>query len=376
MTRLPTLALLVLAGCKLQMSGIPHFGSSSSSSSSSAAAPSQASAPATAPSSAGSTAGAATRRPPAAVEVDAGPPARDEKYDACVAQFDKQYDAWLPVDRETKAVLAAVKDKSPYVAVPALLKAYEHVDDKAAVRQTGARPIGAVYASATRMELTLTLAELGNRTHADTCISSQLWLGEPASYQAPLTGDRARDKIALCGGPTAAERAASATAKKTAVERLRSLRDQAQATPRGGRNARVASYAASPKETTLAMANLYANYRCVKNGRYGRLADGSWGQLCDIEDLPANTDAKAEHYHLAPQALPFAIKRGDDVNLAFELDPEAPASRESVPKTGGWWWLSSLSRGDKPVFEMCSTPKAHQAQIHTPLDELLLAYRR
>jgi len=138
----------------------------------------------------------------------------------------------------------------------------------------------------------------------------------------------------------------------------------------------VASFASNAKEATLSITTLSGDRRCVKNGRYGNQPDGSWGPLCDWEELPAYSVGDAKAYHFAAQELPFQLKKGDHITLAYELDPDAPASSEKVARRGGWWWLSSVSRGSTTIFEDCSTPGAHQAEVLSPLRPLTVRVRR
>ena len=299
------------------------------------------------------------------------------KYQRCIAAFDANYDAWLPVDTAAKAVLAKVKGKSPYVAVPALLAAYADVDTKAARRQTGAVPAGAIYAPATRLELAAALVEIGATTHADACVDKQFRVEVDDEYLPPLVGDRERDKARLCGGASADAAAAWREARQTATEAFNRFNATRHDDHTGaGAWAQVAAFSATAKETAISLTTMSGNRRCVKNGRYGRQADGSWGPLCDIEELPAFAVGKAKPYHLGPQQVPFPIKRGDDVVMSYELDPDAPAGDNQVARRGGWWWLTAVTRGKKTVFESCGTATAHQVEINSTLRPLLVMNRK
>jgi len=301
----------------------------------------------------------------------------DGKYQQCVAAFDANYDAWLPVDRAAKAVLAKVKGKSPYVAIPALLAAYTEVDTKAAVRQTGAVPVGAIYAPATRLELATALVAIGADTHATSCVNNQHEIRVDDEYLPPLVGDRERDKVRLCGGPGGDDAAAWRNARQAAVD-LFNRANAARHDDHTGAGAwtQVASFSASAKETTLALTTMSGNRRCVRNGRYGKAADGSWGPLCDYEELPAYSVGKPKAYHLAPQQLPFQVKRGDQIVMFYELDPDAPVGEKEIARPGGWWWLTAVSRGDRTVFEICGTDKAHQVEVNSVLRPLQVISRK
>jgi len=125
----------------------------------------------------------------------------DRKYKACIERFDANYDAWLPVDREVKDVLAHVKGKSPYFAVPALLTAYERLDDKAVARQTGSVPAGAIYAPATRLELATALVSLAASTHVSSCVDNQFRVAVDDEYLPPLTATGSRCAVARAPRP-------------------------------------------------------------------------------------------------------------------------------------------------------------------------------
>lgn len=301
----------------------------------------------------------------------------ERKYNACIAAFDANYDAWLPTNREAKAVLARVKDKSPYLAVPALLAAVEQVDKKAALRQTRTDPPGAIYAPATRLELATALVALAARTHAGSCVEPQFRVEVDNEYQPPLTGDRERDKLVLCGGSSAEAQAAWLEARRAAADAFNqpntAIHDDHT---RAFMWSQVASFASNAKEATLALTAMSGNRRCVPNGRVGRHPDGSWGPLCDIEELPAYSVGRAKSYKFAPQELPFQLKRGDQVVVTYELDPDAPAGADKVARPGGWWWLTSVTRGGKPVFEGCGTAAAHEALVNSPLRPLQVMTRR
>jgi hypothetical protein len=301
----------------------------------------------------------------------------DAKYKACLAAFDANYDAWLPVDRAAKAVLAKVKDKSPYVAAPALLAELDKVDTKAAVRQTRTLPPGAIYAPATRLELATALVDMAVRTHAKSCVDNQFRVEVDNEYLPPLTGDKERDKVILCGGPDGDERTAWTDARRTAADAFNKANTTLHDDHTGaGAWSQVASYAASAKETTLGLTTMSGNRRCVKNGRYGHQADGSWGPLCDWEELPAYSVGSAKSYHLAPQELPFQVKKGDQVVLSYELDPDAPASQTEVARKGGWWYLTAVTRGQKTIYEACGTTAAHDAELQSTLRPLLVMSRK
>ena len=305
-------------------------------------------------------------------------PAFDErKYQACVAAFDANYAAWLPIDREAKAAIARVAGKSPYVAVNALLAAYAQVDRKAVVRQTGTFPAGAIYAPATRLELATALVALAARTHAGSCVNNQFRIEVDDEYLPPLVGDRERDKVILCGGPSEGARATWLDARQAAAEAFNTpniaIHDDHT---RAGAWSKVAAFTSNAKAVTLSLQTMSGNRRCVRNGRYGRLGDGSWGPLCDYEELPAYAVGHAKAYHFAPQALPFPLRRGDQITLAYELDPEAPAGSEQVARRGGWWWLTSVSHGKQTVYEQCATKTAHQAEVRTTLAPLMIMSRR
>jgi hypothetical protein len=303
-------------------------------------------------------------------------PVDDRAYQACVAAFDANYDAWLPTDRAAKATLAKVKDQSPYLAVPALLEAYAQVDLKAAPRQTGAVPAGAKYAAATRMELATALVQIAVATHASSCVDNQFRAEVDHEYLPPLVGDRERDKLIQCGGSGAEARKAWADARSVMVETFNTanatLHDDHST---GGWWSQLAAFSSNAKESTLSLTTLTGNRECVNNGRYGKQADGSWGPLCDWHELPSSTVGNAQVYHLAPRDVPFKVKRGDHVVVAYELDPNAPASEDKVARRGGWWWFTSVSRGDKTIFANCATASAHEVEVLSPLRELVVRTR-
>ena len=122
------------------------------------------------------------------------PPFDAARYETCAAEFEKEYDAWLPVDAEAKAVLAKVKRESAYVSIPAVVRAYAVVEEKRAVRQDGRLPPGASFAPATKVELVRALMRIGVENGTDACVDRQLNY-DPRSpgFRPPLTGDRAKD---------------------------------------------------------------------------------------------------------------------------------------------------------------------------------------
>ena len=259
----------------------------------------------------------------------------------------------------------------------ALLQAYEQVDLKAAVRQNQTTPPGAVYAPATRAELATAIVEISTRAHARSCVDDQLRLEVDREYLPPLVGDRAHNQVVLCGGPSEAERATWVDARRRAAAAFNQPNqalhdDHSQASM----SAQVVSLVSTPKGVTLLVREVSEHARCVRNGRYGRAGDGSWGPLCDWQDLPSSASADVKTFHLAPQTLPFALKPGDRVLLDYELDPDAPAGGAKVARRGGTWWLPSVTRGKQAVFQGCSTALALDASVRTTLAPLMVRARR
>jgi len=93
--------------------------------------------------------------------------------------------------------------------------------------------------------------------------------------------------------------------------------------------------------------------------------------LCDAYSV-----GKPKAYHLAPQQLPFQVKRGDQIVMSYELDPDAPVGEKEIARPGGWWWLTAVSRGDRTVFEICGTDKAHQVEVNSVLRPLQVISRK
>jgi hypothetical protein len=297
-------------------------------------------------------------------------------YANCVTQFDANYDAWLPRDRDAKAVIAATKGKSPYVAVPALLEAYHKLDNAAAVRQTGNTPAGAIYATSTRLELALALVEIGATTHAKSCVNDQHSLdvenGSQLNYELmpPLTGDREQDKIRMCGGPSAANRDAWLAARVAAVQAF-NTNNRSIHTYQGTAwlSGKIRSISATAKETTLVIGLQGDTRKCVRNGRIKQAADGSWGEDCNFVYGPTYETGR-KTIHLAAAQQPFKVASGDDIVLNYELDPDAPAGDEKVPRQGGWWWYTNVSRGKATVFDNCTVKGAREAEVFSIYSEL------
>lgn len=373
MTKLSLLSFVVvsLAACQLRVNGRP-VGEPRQ--------PPPQAADAPPPPSESSSRTVSTARPAVAHTrpVKSRAPAFDERaYQQCVAQFDAGYAAWLPNDQDAKAAIAKVAGKSPYVAMPVLLAAYEKVDAIAAPRQTGNVKPGSEYAAATRQELATAMVELAARTHAPSCVNNQHQIEVDHEYMPAFTGDRDKDKIVACGGPSEEERLLWLDARTVAAAAFNTPnRDLHDHHVSGGSWAKVTAFSQSSKEAALTLTTMSGNRRCVANGRYGTQGDGSWGPLCDWEELPAYAVGDAKPYRFAPQELPFKLQRGDEITLSFELDPDAPAGNEKVARRGGWWWLTSVTRGKVTVFEMCATQKAHQAEVRSVLAPLQIMSRK
>lgn len=288
-----------------------------------------------------------------------------DTYDRCVAMFDKNYDAWLSADREAKAAIAAAKGKSAYAAVPALLEAYAKVDARTTERQTGAVPPGSELASATRVELATALVEAAVATRAASCVNDQLHANF-RSVLPPLTGDRARDKVIVCNGPSDADADTHETARETAAARFDKANQALHDDHTKGEaiDVRILAYSSTPVAATFSLVKLVGHRECVSNGRIGKMPDGSWGPVCDWEERGVTADGKRSELHLGPAgSLPVALQRGDDVAIRFELDPDAPAGADPVPRKGGWWLLGNVSRGKQTLFDQCTLKSGASAKV-------------
>lgn len=293
------------------------------------------------------------------------------QYEGCVAAVDKHYAAWQPIDRAVKATIAHAKTQSPYLAVPALLKAYELADAKAAKRQNGEYPLGSIFTSSTSHEITLALLEIEAATHFPGCVDPQTHIDDSLAYQLPLVGDLELDKVRLCGSPNPEVRTAWRKTRLEAMARFNALNRANRARKAGGAELQVVAFKSSSKELTLSLRAVGDDARCVPNKRYERVGT-SWGEQCTWQATGSRSYGAPKTYHFAPQTIPFEVKTGDMVGVHFELDPDAPEGKkeDEVAKRGGWGWLTQLRRGSKQVYRACSTPTASYVQIHSVLQPL------
>ena len=142
--------------------------------------------------------------------------------------------------------------------------------------------------------------------------------------------------------------------RRAMLEEERKLTQAYHYPPRvGGLFGRVRSIESRSDELILKVDELASDYKCVPNGRYG-MVGGTWGPLCDYVDLPPKV-VETQTFHFAPQMLPVDLKGADGVNMAYELDPNAPASSKQVPKAKGKLWISSVERGKKQIYAMCGS---------------------
>lgn len=361
----PTIALTLLAvsaaSCNLVNARLP-FGAGSSSTPAASQPARQASQDAPArdiPS------GASSKAAPA-VNADAKP---NKTYEKCVATFDQNYDAWMKMSAPARKALEQARKESPHVAMATLLQAWEALDEAAAIRQSGKMPVGAIYFHTVAAELALQIFGLDDELVATRCINNQMWINyrdvpDGTSYYGKWTGKREVDLAAVCGGPTMAQFRKAEQARLDYVDHYNATVKAVLDKVRGGGMFFVKSINRTKTSDTLVLAESLNNGKCVEDGTWvndgGRLAKGcTWV-------YGKNKAASETHtYHFAPAALPFAIKAGDQVNMAYEIDPDAPAtsSRFRKEKDGGKWGVSSVDRNGKSVYYMCDSKKHRGLRI-------------
>lgn len=297
--------------------------------------------------------------------TSAAPAVDAARYAKCSEAFEKDYDAWLPADAEAKAAIAKARGQSPYVAIPALVRAYAQVEEKRAVRQDGRLPAGASFATATKLEIAKELMRIGVENRTEACVDNQFSY-EPlgGEFRPPLTGDRQKDKVESCGIDDRARMQAREDGRRAMAEEGRKLTNAYRSPmPVGGLFGKVRSIESRNDELVLKVDELASDYTCVPNGRYG-MTGGTWGPLCDYVDLPPKV-LETRTFHFAPQKLPVDLKGADGVNMAYELDPNAPASSKAVPKSKGKLWINSVERSRKEIYSLCG--RSQIWSLHHPM---------
>ena len=179
-------------------------------------------------------------------------------------------------------MLLKARSESPYKSVPALVSAYLKVEAASSVRQSGEKPIGHVFALATKVELARELLRIGTGRNLYACLDPQ-FVYEPEDYAffPPLVGDRERDKVDRCGSPDPALASARRDARHAMAEEAVKLSNAYRnRRPSAAMSGRVRGFETKPDHVVLIVDELADQYACVPNGRYG-LVGGSWGPVCE-----------------------------------------------------------------------------------------------
>lgn len=306
-------------------------------------------------------------------EVQSLLPYDEASYNACAAQFEKNYAPWMQMQKKVELAIAKSRTLNVHQRSPALLAALIALHDEIHPRLNGTRPPGAVYYAKGTFALIDEMLTVNEQHHA-SCLN-QVSIGREVSTERmevlPFTGKRAQDLIIACGAPDGATRVARETQLRELLVAFENKSKRAHAdASAGGRNVRgahgyVGSFGSAAKGDTLRLLEANPNAKCVPNGRVKVFNDGTVGKDCDLVYSKETRGAEIGTLHLAHQSLPFQVKPGDQIGLVYELDGDAPANTENkLPhKPGAAYVVMSVTRGDKSVYGFCDTGKYRNVSI-------------
>lgn len=322
------------------------------------------------PDAAASTRGASRK---ASSTGNAAAPARQEPnpaYETCVATFNQNYEPWLKLSAPTRKAMEQAHSQSPYAAMATLLHAWEMLDDAAAVRQSGQKPVGAIYFQSLGAEMALQMFGLSDDLVGTSCINTQLSIDyyvhpDGSGYYGAWTGNKDADLAAVCGGPTMAQFRKAEKAQIDYINHFNQTVHAERGRNVGGGVFYVKSMSRSKTSDTLVLSESYNTGKCVEDGTYvhsgNRIAKG-----CTWVYGKTKAASDSHTYHFAPAALPLTIKVGDELNMAYEIDPDAPAttSRFKKEKDGGKWGVAGVQRNGKSIYYICDTKKHRSVNIY------------